>query len=157
MADASPIPVITAFLTRRNEVLLLKRSQRVGAYQGRWSAVSGHLESDDALAQAWVELGEELGIGPAHATLEAQGEPLLVRDGAAGRSYLVHPFRFALSQDAQPRLDWENVEMRWLPPSQIGSLETVPGLVEVWARIAPRRRVRRRGRETPGPDPPRAP
>ncbi|MDD5307626.1 MAG: NUDIX domain-containing protein [Deltaproteobacteria bacterium] len=136
MADSIPIPVITAFLTRCGEVLLLKRSQRVGTYQGRWSGVSGHLESGDALAQAWIELGEELGVGPAQAVLETRGEPVLVRDEASGRSYLVHPFRFALSQDARPRLDWENVEMRWLPPSEIPSLPTVPGLVEVWERVA---------------------
>jgi 8-oxo-dGTP diphosphatase len=137
MADSNPIPVVTAFLTRQGKILLLRRSQLVGTYQGRWSGVSGHLEGRDPLAQAWIELGEELGIEPAHAALEARAEPLLVRDGTAGRSYLVHPFRFALSGDAQPRLDWENVEMRWLPPSEIASLETVPGLSEVWESVAP--------------------
>jgi len=40
--------VVTCFLLRRaaagDEVLLLRRSQKVGTYRGRWAGVSGYLE-----------------------------------------------------------------------------------------------------------------
>ena len=128
--------VVTIFLARRGEILLLKRSEQVGTYQGRWAGVSGYLESDDPVQQAWTEIGEELGLGPGQAALEIAGEPLEVRDPDAGRLWVVHPFRFRLLSDARPRLDREHVEMRWCAPQAIQEKDAVPGLWEAWCRVA---------------------
>ncbi len=129
--------VVTGFLTKNKEILLLRRSSEVGTYKGRWAGVSGYLETDDAKQQVWTELNEELGIEPEHVALEVMGEPLEITDSRAGCVWLVHPFRFALTNDHhEPRLDWEHVEMRWISPEEMQTMDTVPGLWDTWCRVS---------------------
>ncbi len=127
--------VVTVFLTRQKELLLLKRSSKVGTFQGCWAGVSGYLEAKNAAEQAWQELQEELGIGQGDAVLAVQGAPLDVEDAKNDTTWVVHPFRFALLAHGQPRLDWEHVESRWCPPETMLELNTVPGLFEAWCHV----------------------
>lgn len=136
MADEAMTNVVTCFLTRNGKVLVLKRSDKVGTYRGRWAGVSGFVETADPLDQAWIELGEEVGISRDDATLERVGEPLLVSDNDAKRRYLVHPFRFSMSAHTEPRLDWEHVALLWVFPDEIESMATVPGLYQAWQRVS---------------------
>ena len=128
--------VITVFLTRNKKLLLLRRSQKVGTYRGCWAGVSGYLDTDDPIEQAWTELHEELGVGPDAAALDIIGEPLEVADSKAVCTWLVHPFRFVLFDHAEIRLDWEHVEMNWSTPETMQQLDTVPGLWKTWCRVA---------------------
>ena len=127
--------VVTAFVTRGDELLVLRRSERVRTYCGRWAAVSGYLEAADPEAQARAELAEELGLGAADVALLARGEPLEIDDGGELR-WRVHPFRFGLAAGAVPRLDWEHAESRWVAPAQLEELETVPGLAAAWRAVS---------------------
>lgn len=129
------VEVVTSFLVRDGRILLLRRSDRVGTYRGKWAAVSGFLEGDAPVDRAVTEVREELGIGEAAVTLEAVGEPLPVDDEAAGRRWLVHPFRFALSADSEIRLDWEHIDMRWIDEEMLSSMDTVPGLRRAWELV----------------------
>lgn len=132
------VSVVTCFLVRGDgRILALRRSSRVGTYQGKWAGVSGYVEADSPLRQAWIELGEEVGLGEGELLFEAAGEPLRVEDPSVGKTWLVHPFRFRLLGDSELELDWEHVEMRWILPDEILSLETVPGLFAAWCKVAP--------------------
>lgn len=124
------VHVVTAFLRHRGALLLLRRSERVGSYRGRWAAVSGYLEGSDPLEQALREVEEETGIGRGQLRLVATGEPFTVADAALGRTWKVHPFLFELDQPAVPRLDWEHSEWRWVRPAGLAGLDTVPRLAE---------------------------
>ena len=135
MSPETRTSVVTVFLTRQKELLLLKRSPKVSTFQGCWAGVSGYLEVEDAAEQAWQELQEELGVGKGDAVLNVQGAPLDVEDAKNDRTWVVHPFRFALLAQVQPRLDWEHVESRWCPPETILKLNTVPGLYEAWCHV----------------------
>jgi ADP-ribose pyrophosphatase YjhB (NUDIX family) len=128
--------VITVFLTRNKKLLLLRRSQKVGTYKGCWAGVSGYLDADTPLEQAWTELKEELGIGPNEAVLEVIGEPFEVADNQTDRIWIVHPFRVALLDHAEIRLDWEHVDMTWSSPDMIQQMDTVPGLWEAWCNVS---------------------
>lgn len=132
--------VVTAFLVRRSasgvRLFVVRRSGRVGTYQGRWSAISGYLE-DAAEAQARRELAEEAGLGPADLALLSAGSPLTVEDAALATRWRVHPFLFELVSPAEPALDWENVEGQWIEPAALASLETVPALAEALDRVLP--------------------
>jgi 8-oxo-dGTP diphosphatase len=136
--------VVTCFLLRRSpggdEVLLLRRSQQVGTYRGRWAGVSGYLEETEPLAQAYREIEEEVGLGPDGVTLLRAGEPLVVVDAEAGRRWTVHPFLFEVRPDAQVRVDWEHTEARWVRPDEISAFETVPQLAEALMRVYPPQR-----------------
>ena len=53
--------VVTCFLESDGEILILRRSQRVGSYQERWAGVSGYVETT-ADEQALVEIEEETSL-----------------------------------------------------------------------------------------------
>jgi 8-oxo-dGTP diphosphatase len=133
--------VVTCFLLRRaaggDEVLLLRRSQQVGTYRGRWAGVSGYLEEADPLAQAYREVEEEVGLTREEVALLRTGEPLEVVDAEAGRRWIVHPFLFEVRSDAQVRVDWEHTEARWVRPEEIFAFDTVPQLAEALMRVYP--------------------
>jgi 8-oxo-dGTP diphosphatase len=127
--------VVTVFLTHRSKILVLKRSRKVGTYKGHWAGVSGYLESNDASAQALTEMAEEVGLGEEDVTLLKAGKPLEIVDRTRGRAWRVHPFLFAVHEPDKIRLDWENIEMRWILPEEIDQLKTVPALKETLERV----------------------
>jgi ADP-ribose pyrophosphatase YjhB (NUDIX family) len=127
--------VVTVFLTFNGKVLVLKRSSKVSTYKGHWAGVSGYLESEDPLKQAYEEMSEELGLGKEDVSLVKGGEPLEVFDPAGERAWRVHPFLFAAHKPDKITLDWENVEMRWILPEEIVQLQTVPALKETLDRV----------------------
>jgi len=133
--------VVTCFLLRRaaagDEVLLLRRSQQVGTYRGRWAGVSGYLEEAAPLAQAYREVEEEAGLTREEVSLLRAGEPLVVLDAEADRRWIVHPFLFEIGPDAEVRVDWEHTEARWVRPEAVFAFETVPQLADALARVYP--------------------
>lgn len=125
--------VVTAFLRHAGRVLLVRRSAEVGTYRGRWSAISGYLESTP-LAQAYTEIAEETGLGREDVRLRAHAPPLEVFDEALGTLWAVHPFLFDVLNPEAIRLDWENTQMEWVAPADLERYETVPALAEALAR-----------------------
>ncbi|MDY6780378.1 MAG: NUDIX domain-containing protein, partial [Halobacteria archaeon] len=85
--------VVTCFLRNSGDVLLLRRSDEVGTYSGRWSGVSGYVESDidvdvgteeDGVTEttdedAWREVEEETGLSDG-VSLVRRGEPFEFTD-----------------------------------------------------------------------------
>jgi 8-oxo-dGTP diphosphatase len=141
LPEVKATSVVTSFLERSDgRILLLKRSDKVGSFRGRWAGVSGYLELATPLGQAYREIEEETGIPPARLTLVTVGTPLFAR--GEGRAFEVHPFRFRVL-DPEVRTDWEHTESRWVAPSQIPGLPTVPRLWETWERVATDSRDRR--------------
>jgi len=135
--------VVTCFLLRRSggdEILLLRRSQQVGTYRGRWAGVSGYVEETDPLAQAYREIEEETGLARENVQLLRTGEPLEVTDAEAGRRWIVHPFLFEVREPAGIRTDWEHIETCWIRPKDIFRYETVPQLAEALMRVYPLQR-----------------
>jgi 8-oxo-dGTP pyrophosphatase MutT (NUDIX family) len=127
--------VVTAFLRYRGEILLVRRSDRVGTYQGCWSAISGYLEEPTPLAQAKREIREETGLTEKEARLVKEGEPLEIPAPELGCCWVVHPFLFDIADPEQIRLDWENLELRWVAPSRLKEYETVPKLREAYMAV----------------------
>lgn len=127
-SDFSPKHVVTCFLEHNGKLLIVKRSNKVGTYQGRWSAVSGYLDADDTLAQAYTEIREETGLNSVDIDLITRGKPLEIIDEALSTKWTIHPFRFATQKPDRIKLDWENLEMKWILPSELAVFETVPGL-----------------------------
>jgi ADP-ribose pyrophosphatase YjhB (NUDIX family) len=127
--------VVTVFLTHSDKVLVLKRSSKVGTYRGHWAGVSGYLESEDPLQQAYTEMAEEVGLGKQDVTLLKAGKPLEIVDDAQDRAWRVHPFLFSVHEPDKIRLDWENIAMRWILPAEIAGLQTVPALGETLEQV----------------------
>lgn len=128
--------VVTCFIEHDNKVLLLKRSSNVGSYRQKWAAVSGYIEiGNTPLEQALEELGEELSLQKTDIVLVKEGVPLEVIDEKLKRKWIVHPFRFSVTNVDKVKIDWEHTEYRWIDPSQIRFYETVPKLDATWERV----------------------
>ncbi|MFQ6022408.1 MAG: NUDIX domain-containing protein [Acidiferrobacterales bacterium] len=125
--------VVTAFLEHEGKILIVRRSQRVGTYQGRWSGISGYLEHEP-LEQALIEIREETGLNESDVELVTRGEPLEIADSEHNLRWLVYPFLFSVKQPDAISLDWENLELRWITPAEIDDYPTVPALKETLAR-----------------------
>lgn len=128
--------VVTCFLESDGDILLLRRSQQVGTYRGRWAGVSGYVETTPG-EQALTEIAEETGLSSEQVQLLRKGEPLAVEDDDLGIRWIVHPYLFHVRDRSQIRTDWEHLETRWVSPANIGDLPTVPRLAEALARVYP--------------------
>ncbi len=141
--------VVTCFLRNRGEVLLLRRSEQVGSYPGKWGGVAGHAEgSPDAAAREEIE--EETGLLDA-CTLARKGVTFEFEDSEArsvsenrespgdgdlDARWVVHPYLFDCERrDAET--DWETVESEWVHPTEILRRETVPKLWASYSRVGP--------------------
>jgi len=127
--------VVTAFVRHGSRVLLVRRSRKVGSYQGLWSAISGYLEEPTPLLQALREIREETGLAEQAVRLVVGGPPLEVPAPELGTCWVVHPFLFEIDDPAAVRLDWENSELRWVTPEELRQLPTVPALAEALAAV----------------------
>lgn len=142
MVDAEA--VVTVFLRNGGDVLLLRRSDAVGSYPGRWGGVAGHVaprgdeasgERSDPDVAARREIREETGIDPATLAFVRAGEPFRVADPDHG-TWLVHPYLFDCPTRAITT-DEESDEAEWVPPTAILRRETVPELWTSYDRVRP--------------------
>ena len=126
---------MTSFLQHEQRILLLRRSSKVGSYQGKWAGVSGYLEDDeDPLQRARIEIEEELGLSSAQATLVRSGEALRAFDEQKDTVWIIHPFLFEI-REQKVQLDWEHTESNWIAPDELSLYETVPKLREAFDRV----------------------
>ena len=126
--------VVTCFLQFQGKILILRRSEKVGTYRGRWAGVSGYVEKSPD-EQALTEIEEETGLGKEDVKLVRRGEPLEVIDAEIGKRWVIHPYLFQITDPSKVKIDWEHKESRWIDPEDIGEYETVPGLKETWERV----------------------
>ncbi|WP_436346089.1 NUDIX domain-containing protein [Natronorubrum sp. FCH18a] len=159
-SEDGPSHVVTAFLRNRGEVLLLRRSDAVGTYVGRWGGVSGFAEGDPD-EQVRAEIREETGLEPGDdLSFVRSGRPVRFEDPAVGREWVVHPYLFD-SDSREIDLSEEHDALEWVAPTEIcldgvsadgdsadvgaedgdadgeADRETVPELWTAYERVAP--------------------
>ena len=126
--------VVTCLLEHDGKILLLKRSDRVGTYRGLWAGIAGYVEELEAPYDTAIkEIREEAGITVDALELVRKGDPIEFSDTYEGRRYnwVVYPFLFHVQFKELVHIDWEHEEYRWVHPSEVRKLNTVPGLDEV--------------------------
>ena len=132
-----PTHVVTCILlhTDRQEtrMLLLRRSQKVGSYRGRWAGVSGFVEPNVLPdEQVSTEIWEETSLQRDQVRLLRRGTVVEYSDAELGRHFFIHPYLFKVLTPESIRIDWEATEMRWIDPCELPRFETVPKLQEVY-------------------------
>ncbi len=129
-------PVVTCFVQSQGKILLIKRNNRVGTYQGKWNTVAGYLDEPKTIRQkALIEVEEELGISQRAVARVTLGQPYEFYDPETEKSWFVHPVLLDLKERPPITLDWEHTEMKWISPEKMESYDTVPKLKESFTRI----------------------
>jgi len=129
--------VVTCFLKSGSEILILRRSEQVGTYQGKWAGVSGYIEQG-VDEQALVEIEEETSLHREDISLIKKGKPLVVNDEKLGTKWVVHPYLFHINDRGKIKIDWEHQESKWIKPEDLGNYPTVPMLKETLDRVLSR-------------------
>lgn len=126
--------VVSCFIMHEGKLLLLKRSQKVTTYKGKWAVVSGYVEAE-LVKQAYKEINEELGLTEQDVKLLRKGAPIHLVDESLGRKWRVHPFLFEFTGTGKIKLDWENEEYEWVSFDSVSSYDTVPKLKEAFMQV----------------------
>lgn len=133
-----PTHVVTSFLKRTDagepRILIVRRSQRVGSYQGHWAGISGFVEPGVTPdEQAYTEIREETGLQREQVHMLRRGSVVEHLDPSLNRHFYIHPYLFEALTPEAIHTDWEAVERRWILPSELPNYDTVPKLQEVYA------------------------
>jgi len=124
--------VVTCFLECNGRILILRRSQLVGSFRGRWAGVSGYIETT-ADEQALVEIEEETGLCRGDVEMVRKGRPLRLE--GEGVRWVVYPFLFRVKERNKIKIDWEHSDKRWIAPDEIDDYPTVPMLKEALSQV----------------------
>lgn len=126
---AAKCPVINVIVTYEGRTLLLKRSDKVMAYKGKWNCIGGFLDEVGTIEdKIHEELREELSVLPTLVERIAYVDPIEVVDSAIGRTWLIQPAVVVLKEQPIITLDWEHTDYAWVLQSEVSKYDTVEGL-----------------------------
>ena len=126
--------VVTCFLMRDGRILMLRRSNSVGTFQGKWAAVSGFIESYPQ-TQSLLEIREETGLEASDVELARVGLPFEVDDEDNDVLWVIHPYLYNVVSQKDIEIDSEHFEYEWIEPRDMSKYDTVPGLQEALERV----------------------
>ena len=122
-------PVLSCFVEYDGLILLLKRSDKVLAYHGKWNSVAGFIDKPMPLYDlALIELKEELGIYKKIIKGFKTGKPYNLQDKSIGKTWIVHPMLAELTSMPKIKLDWEHTDYKWIDPKDIKKYDIIPKL-----------------------------
>ena len=131
--------VVTCLLVNDDgDLLILKRSNRVRTYKGLWGGVAGYIEeNEEPYDTALKELREEVGLEKEDVSLVKQLEVVRFTDFYEGVRYdwEVFPFLFRTGKKSKIHIDWEHSDYRWITPTEIGKVDTVPHFKDIVFRV----------------------
>lgn len=122
-------PVITVFVKCKNKILLLKRSNRVNDYQGKWNAVAGYLDEMIPVEEKVLEeIEEELGVDKKWILSIRIGKPYEIIDSDINKTWIVNPVIVELKEFPQITLNFEHTEFKWIRKDELSHFDTIPRL-----------------------------
>ncbi len=128
--------IVTSFIKNSNQILLLKRSEKVKTMKNLWAGISGIIEGkEDPVSRAEIEIFEEIGMSKSNIKLLKQGDVIIIESPQhTNHQWEVYPFLFA-SENREIKLNWENSDLRWIDVKELNNFLTVPSLDKVLARL----------------------
>lgn len=122
-------PVLTVFVTYNKEILLLKRSDKVRAYQGKWNAIAGYLDEIKPVREKVLEeLREEVDISEEIIEEICLGKIERIEDKKISKTWIGQPVLVKLRTKPEIKLDWEHTEYKWIKPEELKNFDIVESL-----------------------------
>lgn len=121
--------VLTIFITFKNKILLLKRSNKVGIYKNKWNTVTGYIDEKKPIYNKMIEeLEEEINISKKNIVSYKIFQPFEFEDKKFNKKWIIYPSIVKLKDDPIIKLDWEHSEYKWINPRDIIKYDIVPKL-----------------------------
>ncbi len=131
--NAKKAVVLTCFVMFHDTFLLLKRSNNVLTYKGKWQVVAGYVDEPKPIKdKALEEVNEETGIDRSFISSVSVGELVEFSDETAKRAWIVFPVLMKLNKQPHVRLDEEHVDYRWITAHDIEDFDTVSRFAEIF-------------------------
>jgi 8-oxo-dGTP pyrophosphatase MutT (NUDIX family) len=127
--------VISCLLQHNQKILILKRSKKVGSFQGYWSCISGYLEKgEDPKETAYREIGEETSKESSTISCIQSAGPFY----SEVPEVIFESYWFLFKcEDPKVKLDWEHDHHLWISPQQVKKYRTVPWFETMIKTLAP--------------------
>ena len=128
--------IVTSFIKYNNQILILKRSEKVRSMKGLWSGVSGIIENNEnPIDRAKIEIFEEVGIKEKEIRLVKKLEKMKIQSQQyKNHEWEIFPFLFETKND-NIKLNWENSEFEWIQPKELKNYQTVPSLEKILVNL----------------------
>ena len=128
--------IVTSFLKNSENILLLKRSEKVKSMKSLWAGISGIIEGgEEPFNRAKIEIFEEVGKKESEIMLIKHGEKLVIESPQyTNHQWEVYPFLFSC-ESREIKLNWENSDSRWINIDELNNFQTVPSLDKVLTRL----------------------
>ena len=135
-SNSSVAPVVTIFIKYKNNILLLKRSDKVMNYKEKWNTIAGYLDELKPVKDKILEeVSEELGINENGILSIKLGESYKFTDNKINKTWIICPVLILLKEKINIKLDWEHTEYKWIEPDEVKNFDTVPNLEESLFKI----------------------
>ncbi|MBA4436907.1 MAG: NUDIX domain-containing protein [Marine Group I thaumarchaeote] len=124
--------IVTSFIKFNDQILILKRSEKVRSMKGLWSGVSGIIENNEnPIDRAKIEIFEEIGIREKEIRLLKKLEKMKISSQQyKNHEWEIFPFLFE-TKNRNIELNWENSEFKWILPKELKNYQTVPSLEKI--------------------------
>ena len=120
---------VSSVIVSDGKILELHRPEKCHSFPGKWSLVSGSVESGESPEEtARREVCEETGLKVVYP--DAVGDVIYIREGNI--VWKVHPFMYRCD-GAKPKLNEENTEFRWVSVSDVSGNDLVDGVTSIVA------------------------
>ena len=128
--------IVTSFIKFNDQILILKRSEKVRSMKGLWSGVSGIIENNEnPIDRAKIEIFEEVGIKEKEIRLVKKLEKMKIQSQQyKNHEWEIFPFLFETKND-NIKLNWENSEFEWIQPKELKNYQTVPSLEKILVNL----------------------
>ena len=129
--NSNELFVLVIFVKFKEEILLLKRSDKVMNYKNLWTGLGGFIDEQKPLkSKILEELQEELAISNNAIKSIQLFNPM---DIVKGDNHICHiyPGLVELHEKVNITLDWEHTEYKWINVEMINCLDLAPNTVEI--------------------------
>ena len=127
--------VLNCFVKVWEEILLMKRSNKVSTHQGKWHILAGYVDEFVSIEdKVMEELREEASILPDKVKEFKIIDSFTVTNNETWKKRKVYSTTVELESKPKVKLNREHTDYKWIRPEQVIDFDTVPKLVDKMKR-----------------------